>query len=152
MNFKFSAVVSIILFCIKVECSKILAIYPTPSISHQFVFRALTKELIKRGHELTVITSHPMEFNNTNLTQIDLSAANDQLKNALNFVVFRQQKGDMFDLMNSILEWIGNSLDVNFQNGYVQKLIKRENGENFDVVIVEALYDGMHLLRYIRHL
>ncbi|XP_068623984.1 UDP-glycosyltransferase UGT5-like [Battus philenor] len=41
------------------KCARILAVFPTPSISHQVVFRPLTQELAKRGHEVTIITPDP---------------------------------------------------------------------------------------------
>ncbi|KAL4716787.1 hypothetical protein ACJJTC_001943 [Scirpophaga incertulas] len=57
------------------ETARILAVYPTPSISHQVVFRQLTNELIRRGHEVLVITTDP-EYSKgdapINLTEIDV--------------------------------------------------------------------------------
>lgn len=41
------------------ESARILAVYPTPSISHQVVFRPLMQELAKRGHDVVVITADP---------------------------------------------------------------------------------------------
>ncbi|XP_059058834.1 UDP-glycosyltransferase UGT5-like [Achroia grisella] len=41
------------------ESAKILALFATPSPSHQMVFRSLTLELARRGHELVVITPSP---------------------------------------------------------------------------------------------
>lgn len=54
--------------------ANILAIFPVPSYSHQIVYRALTLELNKRGHNLTIVTPDPV--NNPNLTnyhEIDVS-------------------------------------------------------------------------------
>ncbi|XP_052741039.1 UDP-glucosyltransferase 2-like [Bicyclus anynana] len=57
------------------ETANILAIFPTPSISHQVVFRPLMHELVKRGHRVTIITTDPA-FNEkqrpANLTEIDV--------------------------------------------------------------------------------
>ncbi|KAI5645182.1 UDP-glucoronosyl and UDP-glucosyl transferase domain-containing protein [Phthorimaea operculella] len=41
------------------KSARILAVYPTPSISHQVVFRPLTLGLAKRGHEVIVLTPDP---------------------------------------------------------------------------------------------
>ncbi|KPJ19193.1 Ecdysteroid UDP-glucosyltransferase [Papilio machaon] len=42
------------------EAANILALYPSPSISHQDVFRPITLELVKQGHDVTVLTPFPM--------------------------------------------------------------------------------------------
>ncbi|KOB64163.1 UDP-glycosyltransferase UGT33F2 [Operophtera brumata] len=58
-----------------VNGAKILAVWPTPSISHQVVFRPLTEELARRGHEVTVITTDPAFEKGKappNLREIDL--------------------------------------------------------------------------------
>ncbi|KAI5645183.1 UDP-glucoronosyl and UDP-glucosyl transferase domain-containing protein [Phthorimaea operculella] len=54
-------IVLICLLCgvVTSKSARILAVYPTPSISHQVVFRPLTLELAKRGHEIIVLTPDP---------------------------------------------------------------------------------------------
>ncbi|XP_063629596.1 UDP-glucosyltransferase 2-like [Cydia splendana] len=55
--------------------ARILAVFPTPSISHQVVFRPLTHELARRGHDVTVITTDPAFPKGQappNLTEIDV--------------------------------------------------------------------------------
>lgn len=57
------------------DAARILAVLPTPSISHQVVFRPLTEELAKRGHEVVVITADaafPKGQAPANLTEIDI--------------------------------------------------------------------------------
>lgn len=57
------------------DAARILAVFPTPSISHQVVFRPLTHELAKRGHSVTVLTTDPAFPQGgapENLTEIDL--------------------------------------------------------------------------------
>ncbi|XP_068623979.1 UDP-glucosyltransferase 2-like [Battus philenor] len=44
---------------VQVKPARILAVFPTPSISHQVVFRPLTQELAKRGHDVVVVTPDP---------------------------------------------------------------------------------------------
>ncbi|CAH2098385.1 unnamed protein product [Euphydryas editha] len=59
----------------EIKSAKILAIFPTPSISHRVVFRPLINELARRGHELTVITTDPVYPTGQtpkNLTEIDV--------------------------------------------------------------------------------
>ncbi|KAJ8733172.1 hypothetical protein PYW08_001470 [Mythimna loreyi] len=64
-----------ILVLSQVEAARILAYFPTPSISHQVVFRPLTEALASRGHEVTVVTTDPAfpkRGTPPNLTEIDV--------------------------------------------------------------------------------
>lgn len=54
------------------QSAKILGFFPVPSISHQVVFRALMEELANRGHQITMVTTDPIEKPHSNITQIDL--------------------------------------------------------------------------------
>ncbi|XP_059058836.1 UDP-glucosyltransferase 2-like [Achroia grisella] len=68
-----------------IEASKILAVIPSPSISHQVVFRPLILELVARGHEVVVITPNPMYPTGggpANLTEIDVGQRNQTLTNS----------------------------------------------------------------------
>lgn len=66
---------ALVLSLSSVNCARILAVFPTPSISHQLPFRHITQELVGRGHEVVVITTDPAFKNGTapaNLTEIDV--------------------------------------------------------------------------------
>ncbi|XP_047112256.1 UDP-glycosyltransferase UGT5-like [Schistocerca piceifrons] len=41
--------------------ARILAVVPTPSISHQLPLRTVLLELARRGHQVTFITTHPIQ-------------------------------------------------------------------------------------------
>ncbi|XP_028130309.1 UDP-glycosyltransferase UGT5-like isoform X2 [Diabrotica virgifera virgifera] len=58
-----------------------LAIFPHPGSSHFKVFAALFEELIKKGHNVTLVASLPYKNTNRNITVVDLS-------NDLNFNEF----------------------------------------------------------------
>lgn len=59
MTVKIIIIILISINMLSVECGKILGVFSMPSISHQVVFRKLSQELAKRGHDLTVITTDP---------------------------------------------------------------------------------------------
>ncbi|XP_060807676.1 UDP-glucosyltransferase 2 [Amyelois transitella] len=62
-------------FILSVDSARILAVFPMPSISHQVVFRPLVLELVKRGHDVVLITpdpSFPKGGGPINLTEIDM--------------------------------------------------------------------------------
>lgn len=68
-----SLLVIVILVCLMqtVNSANILCVFPTPSYSHQLMFKAYTQALVTKGHSLTIIT--PMPSNLTNVREIDTS-------------------------------------------------------------------------------
>ena len=57
-----------------VESARILCVFPFPAFSHQLVYRPIWRELSKRGHDLTVITTHPLgDPTLKNAREIDVS-------------------------------------------------------------------------------
>lgn len=55
------------------ESARILAVAPLPSYSHQVAYRPIWKELSLKGHNVTVITTDPMNDPHlVNLTEIDI--------------------------------------------------------------------------------
>ncbi|XP_026736022.1 UDP-glucuronosyltransferase 2B18-like [Trichoplusia ni] len=128
--------------CIANEAAKILVVVPTPSISHQVVFRPLTQELVKRGHDVTVITTDPIYSEGTapaNLTEIDL--------HDISYNIFRQEmakmpKGnkDVMLLQTEIYFKICVSVfREQLKDKSVQQLIKNKNLK-FDLLILEATF------------
>jgi putative protein kinase ArgK-like GTPase of G3E family len=55
-----------------VHSAKFLAIFPVPAKSHNTVFTALTRELARRGHHVTVISSFPEQPPVPNITDIEV--------------------------------------------------------------------------------
>ncbi|GLH16134.1 Protein of unknown function [Gryllus bimaculatus] len=47
------------------RAARILALFPTPSISHQLPFQVVMKELAARGHQVTVISTDPLKLRHT---------------------------------------------------------------------------------------
>lgn len=55
------------------ESARILAVAPLPSYSHQVAYRPIWRELSLKGHNVTVITTDPMNDPHlVNLTEIDI--------------------------------------------------------------------------------
>lgn len=88
----------ILLFLLQSSCaSKILGIFPTPSISHQIGFHVLVKDLAARGHELTILTTDAIKIDNPNVTQINLHSTYDVFKREFKFVEFSKSDMDEAD-------------------------------------------------------
>lgn len=123
------------------KCAKILGIVPTPSYSHQVVFLSLFKELSLRGHQLTILTTDPMNDPKLiNLTEIDLHFSykiwNEHImKNVLNFN--DNPIGTLIDLYESTID----IQDEQLRHPSVRALI--EGDEKFDLIIIEALMPAM---------
>ncbi|CAH1993766.1 unnamed protein product [Acanthoscelides obtectus] len=61
---------------VSVNCARILGIFRVPFLSHQVVYQPIWKELSLKGHQITIVTTHPLnEPELTNLTEIDVSEA-----------------------------------------------------------------------------
>ncbi|KAL0860390.1 hypothetical protein ABMA27_009784 [Loxostege sticticalis] len=127
----------LICFISKSESAKILAYYPTPSISHQVVFRPLTLELVKRGHEVVVITPDPIFPKGdapSNLTEIDL--------HDLSYNVWRNKLIELgakieVNQFSAVFKLMILIVEEQMKTGVMQKFL-RDKSRKFDLVIVEA--------------
>ncbi|NP_001243963.1 UDP-glycosyltransferase UGT340C2 precursor [Bombyx mori] len=137
-----------------VESARILGVFPMPSISHQVVFRALSMELARRGHELVIITTDPALPKNRpkdNITEIDISRSYQLLRkfdeyaektqpiqkrgviSGVEIMISEHAAGAMFMLMAEVF----NSEEVN-------QLLQDKN-QKFDLIISEAIM-SFHLI------
>ncbi|KAJ0171755.1 hypothetical protein K1T71_012518 [Dendrolimus kikuchii] len=122
------------------KAARILIVVPTPSISHQVVFRPLILELAKRGHELTVITPDPIpkEATSANITEIDL--------HDISYKCWRQEvfksttttgnKDSLFTQMSVFMNIFITVFETQIRTKEVQDLIKSK--PKFDLLLVEA--------------
>ncbi|CAF4941838.1 unnamed protein product [Pieris macdunnoughi] len=121
------------------ESAKILAIFPTPSVSHQVVFRPLTQELARRGHQVTVVTADPVFKNGTptNLTEIDVHDISYKLwrDNFVYKVEFGQKK-TLFPQIEAAVNIIRKLTVIHLKHEKIQELIK--DPSQFDILLVEA--------------
>ncbi|XP_050677196.1 UDP-glycosyltransferase UGT5-like [Leptidea sinapis] len=125
----------------RISASRILAVIPTPSISHQVVFRPLVQELARRGHEVNVITPDPVFTSSKfeNLTEIDV--------HDVSYDIWTEKYIDHheFGAKDFVLNNVYNLLDVHLRLIEVQLLSKGVqdiiNNKNikFDLIILEAV-------------
>lgn len=132
----------LVAFGVQSDAARILAVLPVPSISHQVVFRTLTQELAKRGHEVVIITADPAFEKGkmpANLTEIDVHDISYEIwrKEFLSDAVTSGDKDDLqtqaavaFDVITKVFERQLGSVEV-------QKLIK-DKSKKFDLLIIEA--------------
>lgn len=131
------------------DAARILGIFPTPSISHQIVFHALMKELAARGHQLTILTTDVIKVleKNPNVTQIDLHGSYETFRQGFSFVGSKASNADEAGLMKVLNPVFFKTVEYQLNNPEVKSLIRKENGEKFDVLIVE-LMNGASMMAF----
>lgn len=136
----------------RVEAARILAYFPTPSISHQVVFRPLTEALARRGHEVTVVTADPAFPKGgapPNLTEIDVHDLSYGIWGA---EVMKAQRGvqgdDIIAPMNVMIQALLNVFDYQLKEEKVQTLINDKH-ETFDLLLLEAFFEPLLAFSHI---
>ncbi|XP_045540164.1 UDP-glucosyltransferase 2 [Papilio machaon] len=132
----------IYLLCFTISCiesARILAMFPTPSISHQVVFRPLTQELAKRGHEVIVITTDPAFSEGQapkNLTEIDV--------HDISYTKWRKIMSKIENIPRDPIEQVQVIISASFtvfehqvKSARVQEILKYKE-DYFDLILVEA--------------
>ncbi|XP_050683746.1 UDP-glucosyltransferase 2-like [Leptidea sinapis] len=131
--------VILIFLCYGIEAARILAWFPTPSISHQIVFRPIIHELARRGHEVKFITPdpvYPMGDDLKNLTQVDvhdISYANWQQL----LIDHRIDKQELITQIKNFLERFTLVFDKQLEVPEVQRIVKEERNR-YDLILTEA--------------
>ncbi|XP_046601304.1 uncharacterized protein LOC107222351 [Neodiprion lecontei] len=120
--------------------ARILSIFPAPSISHQSVFRKLTLELNKRGHELVVVTTDPIKDSTLkNYKEIDISFLYKE-KNYIGSVVDFRGKIDWYSRLSMLETIMSSQVTQIFSFPEFKKLYEPGSGEKFDLVLMEIFF------------
>ncbi|GJQ84146.1 putative PPIases [Trypoxylus dichotomus] len=125
------------------HAARILGIFHMPSYSHFVLGETLLKELARRGHEITVISSFPQKEPVGNYTDIPLKILPRLLKE-------RIKERSHFEIVNVpivLLPFLIGQTGLNFtesvfQEPAVQNLLKSD--EKFDMVISEQFLNDAH--------
>ncbi|XP_041972132.1 UDP-glucosyltransferase 2-like [Aricia agestis] len=129
----------ICLYWTTVDTARILVVVPTPSISHQVVVRPFVQELVKRGHEVTLITTDPSYETGkapANLTEIDVHDISYQHFED----ILLHHKGNPSEVLSQVIKFLkrlGSTLDLQLQSPEVQDILKKPES-HFDILILEA--------------
>ncbi|XP_053663357.1 UDP-glycosyltransferase UGT5-like [Anopheles marshallii] len=133
------------------DAAKILLVSAFPGVSHWLMFEHIVHELLRRGHELTAITSYRLRTDGTNQTEryheILIDPVYDFEANGLPMEVFykSQSFGDPFFKM-SILWKLGlETAEHAFESANVKKFLKTE-GLAFDLLIAEQFVQESFLM------
>lgn len=123
-----------------VDSARILALLPTPSFSHQLVFRAVTEELAARGHELVILTPNPSDdvAQLTNVKQIDVSFAYQGYFHQINFAGTKEENVPLTQLLSMFTRALSEIVDTELSHPDIQQLLNNPK-EHFDAVICEFI-------------
>lgn len=143
---KVSALLLLIL-CVgfsKIEASKILAIVPTPSYSHQVALWPIWEELSQRGHHVTLVTTNPRK-EQTNITQIDTSSL--YKSNVFNMNEASKLHKSPIGMMQFMTQIFTETQENTLSITEYQDLIK-DTKLSFDVVLVESWTNIFYAFAY----
>lgn len=133
-----------------IDSANILAIFPVPFKEHQVVYRPLIERLANRGHDITLLTTDPIDLRVTGngslvkrIEQIDLSFVyNLPILEELNTVSL-----DAKDMLKNVFNVMRKISEAELQHPLVQELILGD--AKFDVVMVE--WTGVSLMNAFAH-
>lgn len=128
----------ILLHLHEINTGRILCIFPTPSLSHQIVFRHITLELVSRGHEVVVLTPDPIFKGKPPLNYTEIDVHDISYKNWE--VLLRSDKGKKEDIISNLrllFECSASTLDLQMQKLEMQEILRK--GESyFDLLLLES--------------
>lgn len=121
---------------------RILAIFPTPSYSHQIVFQTYIGELAKEGYDVSLIS--PTFSNIPNITEYNVKESHEMFNLLLNRSRKFHKRGiisDVTSVTRSNYRGLLYLLQQQFQLPVVQKLLANKNNDTYDLIITEAFFN-----------
>lgn len=120
--------------------ANILCVFSKPAFSHQQVFRGITEELLKNGHQLTIMSTHPSddERHHQNVSLIDVSFSVDILKRAFD-ELFDTAKSDKTwkSAFYKIVDTEASIVDKQLSSDDMTKLLNDDDAR-FDLLLLET--------------
>lgn len=131
------------------ESYRILVCYPFPVKSLSILGAATVKYLLNDGHEVTYITSFPLNKpDSKSFRQIDIGNSDTFETDFSNLEIFLKNKVTSIDVQETH-EIVRDNVNFFFQNSKVLKLLE-DPTEHFDAVVVDLvdapIYSGLALL------
>lgn len=119
---------------------RILVVYPSTAYSHHQVQQSVTRELLRRGHHVTVIAPFLFERDHPNITLVDISL----MFHEFDLEAFAKAS-NIITFMRLLTRQYPKAFDKMFQSPVVQQVITNQEQIKYDAVIVENLgFAAMH--------
>ncbi len=146
---------------IETESARILAVFPTPTYSHQSVFRVYIRALAERGHDIHVIkpstrvsyTDPLADFElRGNITEIDATLSEHYFTRLVTESNVFRKRGVISDA-NTVTahNYLGlvRMISDQFNLPKVKQFIERRDSYHFDLLITEAYIDYPLVFSYL---
>ncbi|CAH1636089.1 unnamed protein product [Spodoptera littoralis] len=124
---------------VQIESSRILAVFPTPLISHQSVHRSIINELLHRGHDIVLITplpEYPQGDSPENLTEIDVSNVTNEVWEKRYIQTISTKDSFINEDFKNILRIATKVVEKQFESKEIKSFIN--NNETFDLLLLET--------------
>uniref|UniRef100_A0A1B6DQ16 UDP-glucuronosyltransferase n=1 Tax=Clastoptera arizonana TaxID=38151 RepID=A0A1B6DQ16_9HEMI len=129
--------------------AKILVFSPMPVYSHQQPIAALTKGLLARGHNVTLLTTNPIKIKSENFTEYDASSMYSLRSNPRLNQFYQEKVLGVFHLAvitsDMLIEFYKLATITAFESSVIQNFVKIIYNETYDVVISETMVAGPFL-------
>lgn len=133
----------LLIFASVANSARILGVFPYPSHSHQVVFKAICKELAKRGHEVIIFTP-TLDKEKSKIptyTEIHLEEA-VKSKQRVNF--FTTGKDGLWTYLRNTYKLAVPTTEAVLAHPVMQQLLSPNNTQKFDLLFVQYLfYDAL---------
>ncbi|XP_054725200.1 UDP-glucosyltransferase 2-like [Anastrepha obliqua] len=129
----------------RMQCAKILAIFPFPGPSQYICVQAYLKALASRGHQVTSISAFPQKEPLPNFRDISIEEVLSGYEETIVNVI--EEERNKWQELNLYYDFFtGGTLSV-LKSTRVQELLRSD--EHFDLIIVEALQmDAIYTLAH----
>ncbi|XP_035737423.1 uncharacterized protein LOC118448362 [Vespa mandarinia] len=125
---------------------RILGIFSYHGKSHFIMFESLMKGLVKKGHQVDVISTYPLKKPFVNYTDLVVIPSEISIVNNMSYNIAR--KFSMIDITSNVC---GNNLCEHLANPKIQELIHNPpKNPPYDVVLIEVL--AAHCFAIFGHL
>ncbi|EFA11927.1 UDP-glucuronosyltransferase 1-8-like Protein [Tribolium castaneum] len=122
------------------QSAKILGVFNHAGASHTSIGKVLLKNLAKRGHHVTMISSYPMDEPVDNYRDIFLYENLEDFKQREKMYFTKDKTNELETLRNMTLTHTENT----FTNPQVKELL--ESNETFDLVIIDWFFNEASLI------
>nr|CAD7458383.1 unnamed protein product [Timema tahoe] len=133
----FTGMLCFLVLVLEVKGARILAIFPMPFKSHMILYSPFLEELVRRGHEITVISAYPRDTKLANFTDIvlPLSLVNREKKKSMDITA----RPTYLEYVAKFGEFSLHLSDKYLALPQIQELI-HSNGHSYDLIIYEEAY------------
>nr|AEW43125.1 UDP-glycosyltransferase UGT40F1 [Helicoverpa armigera] len=120
---------------------RILAVFPTPSVSHGILADNFVKTLLNAGHEVVYISP----FKNVNHPKLEITDVSQNVELFSDNIDVKEVMNGSLDLLDTkvLFEIITTITDVTLANPSVQKLLRDPN-QKFDVIVAEYFFNNIY--------